>query len=172
MNDDEKACPVCAETIKAAALKCRFCNTDLAAHAASKEGELERVLFTGHPAIIFTAYQWFAVAITLGISFLYFWIQSRSTRYEVTTQRVRIEQGILSKSKESVELFRIDHFDVLKPLGMRLLGQCRIELRSSDSSFQNVVIFGIPDLEALADKLRECSLKERTRRRVTTLVQA
>lgn len=172
MNDDEKSCPVCAETIKAAALKCRFCNTDLAAHAASKEGELERVLFTGHPAIIFTAWQWFAVAITLGIAFLYFWVQSLSTRYEVTTQRVRIERGILSKSKESVELFRIDHFDVLKPLGMRLLGQCRIELRSSDSSFQNVVIFGIPDLEALADKLRECSLKERTRRRVTTLVQA
>lgn len=172
MNDDEKSCPVCAETIKAAALKCRFCNTDLAAHAASKEGELERVLFTGHPAIIFSAWQWFAVALTLGIAFLYFWVQSLSTRYEVTTQRVRIERGILSKSKESVELFRIDHFDVLKPLGMRLLGQCRIELRSSDSSFQNVVIFGIPDLEALADKLRECSLKERTRRRVTTLVQA
>jgi len=106
------------------------------------------------------------------LAYLYFWIQSLSTHYEITTQRVRIERGILSKSKESVELFRIDHFDVLKPLGMRLLGQSLIDLRSSDSSFQNVVIFGIPDLEALGDTLRECSLKERTRRRVTTLVQA
>ena len=33
-------------------------------------------------------------------------------------------------------------------------------------------IYGIPNLETLADTLRECSLKERTRRRVTTLVQA
>ena len=172
MNDDEKPCPVCAETIKAAALKCRFCNTDLVAHAASKESETERVLFTGHPTTIFTVWPWFAVAMTLGIAFVYYWIQSLSTHYEITTQRVRIERGILSKSKESVELFRIDHFDVLKPLGMRLVGQCLLDLRSSDTNFANVVIFGLPDLETLADTLRECSLKERTRRRLTTLVQA
>ncbi len=93
-------------------------------------------------------------------------------RYEITTQRVRIEQGLFSKAKETVELFRIDHFDLLKPLGMRLLGQCRVQLRSSDTNFPDVVIFGIPDLERLADTLRECSLKERARRRVTTFVQA
>ena len=34
------------------------------------------------------------------------------------------------------------------------------------------MIKGIPDIEQLADTLRECSLKERTRRRVTTFVEA
>ena len=172
MSDDTKICPVCAETIKAAAIKCRFCNTDLAAYRAAREIESETTLFAGHPATIHSIWQWVIVAFTLGLAYLVYWVQSLATTYEITTQRVRIERGLLSKAKESVELFRIDHFDVHKPLGMRLLGQCLLHLRSSDTNFPSVMILGIPNLESLADTLRECSLRERTRRRVTTVVQA
>ena len=172
MSDDTKTCPVCAETIKAAAIKCRYCNTDLAAYASQREGEVERMLFTGHPAVIYSAWQWLAVVGTLGLAYLYYWVRSVAITYAITSQRVRIEQGIFSKLKESVELFRIDHFDVHKPLGMRLVGQSRLHLRSSDAEFSNIVVYAIPDLEQLGDTLREYSLKERTRRKVTTLVQA
>ena len=51
-NDDTKVCPVCAETIKKAALKCRFCNSDLQAFAAAQETQTEKLLFKGHPATI------------------------------------------------------------------------------------------------------------------------
>ncbi|CAN5461417.1 hypothetical protein BH11PSE11_BH11PSE11_03700 [soil metagenome] len=169
--DDTKACPACGETIKKAAIKCRFCGTDLGVMAATIEAGDEKSLFTGHPAIITSAWQWLAVIMTLGIAFVVYWIRSLAITYRLTTQRVRIERGIFSTTLDSVELFTIEHFDVHKPLGMRLLGHCKLVMRSSDTSTSNVSIYGIENLETLADTLRECSLRERTRRRVTSIIQ-
>jgi membrane protein YdbS with pleckstrin-like domain len=201
MDGDTKPCPICGETIKAAALKCRFCNTDLAAYAATKELETERTIYDGHPAMIYSvgqlmpflgvillaagavfllkwqdysgyiSYVVLGALLILGLMFLRLYIRSRGTHYIITTQRIKFERGLLSKVQESLELFRIDHFELRQPLGARLLGHASLHLFSTDAELENFSIYGVPNLPALADQLREYQLRERTRR-ATTFVRA
>ncbi len=83
-----------------------------------------------------------------------------------------IEKGILSKTKNSIEIFRIDDFDLIHPFGMRLLGYGALHVKSSDRNVSDLYIYGVKGIDELYDQLRECSLKERKRRHINVRANA
>jgi len=169
---DLKPCPACGEPIRASALKCRFCGEDIEAFVAKREATVEKTLFSGRPAALYSLGRWVLTLLTLGIAGLCYWIASLSTRFEITTQRVRIERGVFSKSRQDTEIYRIDDITLEQPFGMRVLGHAILFLRSTDRSTPEIRLYGVPGLAALAEKLRECSLRERERRGVKVWTQA
>lgn len=163
---DTKPCPACGEMIKASALKCRFCGEDIEAFVAKREGAVEKTLFAGHPAALYSIGRWLLAFVTLGIAALCYWIASRATRFELTTQRVRIERGVLSKTRQDTELFRIDDIALEEPIGMRMVGHAILYLRSTDRTTPEIRIYGVPGIAVLSEQIRAAAIRERERRGV------
>ena len=127
----------------------------------------EEVLFEGRPAVLQGIGSLLLTILTVGIAALVFYFRSLGKRYKITTQRIVIEHGVLSKRLEQIDLYRVMDYVVERPVGQRMMGTGNILLDAADKSTPKVRIDGIKtDVLALYERLRSATEAEKRRRGV------
>ncbi|MBK6697735.1 MAG: PH domain-containing protein [Myxococcales bacterium] len=127
----------------------------------------EQVLFEGHPATLPSLGAWLVAIVTLGIGALVYWLRARGVRYRITTQRVIVERGILSKRMDQIDLYRINDYVVDRPLMQRIVGTGNLTLEAMDKTSRELTLRGLPtDVVALYEALRKATEDEKRRRGV------
>lgn len=107
--------------------------------AESQEGYVEEVLWEGRPFL------------------------SISTHYTITTERVRIVKGLLSKDREDIELVRIQDIDQTQGLGERLVNVGDISIHSHDPSHPQIMLDNVANVQEVHEILRKAVLAARKR---------
>jgi uncharacterized membrane protein YdbT with pleckstrin-like domain len=94
------------------------------------------------------------------------WLQTRSRVYEVTTERVRLTTGILSRHSSELELYRVRDYTTVEPFWLRLVGRGHIVLQTADHSTPEFTLRAIPGVASLRDQIRANTEQMRQRRGV------
>lgn len=82
------------------------------------------------------------------------WIRLRTTTYTVTNQRVIIEQGVLSKTVNEIDLRYVDDSQFFQGLSDRMLGIGNVTLISSDKTSPTYMLRSVSDPRAVRELIR------------------
>jgi uncharacterized membrane protein YdbT with pleckstrin-like domain len=82
------------------------------------------------------------------------WIEVRTHQYEVTSERIRISTGLVSRMTTELELYRVRDYTVVEPLWLRMVGCGNLILQTADRTNPQVVLRAIPNVNRLKDNIR------------------
>jgi len=82
------------------------------------------------------------------------WLEIRTTKVEITSQRVIMRSGVLSRRTDELELYRVKDFSVEQPFFLRLFGLGNIVLKTSDRTHPTLIINAVKSAELVREQLR------------------
>ncbi|MCL4301089.1 MAG: PH domain-containing protein [Anaerolineae bacterium] len=92
---------------------------------------------------------------------------SLSVHYQITSERVRITEGMLGKDREDIELVRIQDIDVSQGISERMLGIGDLHIRSHDPSHPSADLNNVSNPTEVHEILRRAVLKARKKYNVS-----
>jgi uncharacterized membrane protein YdbT with pleckstrin-like domain len=101
-------------------------------------------------------YPWIIVAIWLlcGCGALMTYLKVSTTKYVLTSERLRVTTGVLSTRTEDLELRRVRDSVILRPFWARVAGLGDVQILSADSSTPRVILHAIRDPDGVQAMIR------------------
>ena len=94
------------------------------------------------------------------------YMQIKCQKYELTTERLRVISGVLNRSTDEIELYRIKDFSLTEPFMMRIFKLGDIFIESSDKSMPYLKIKALPRAAEFKEHLRACVEEIRQKKNV------
>lgn len=93
-------------------------------------------------------------------------IEKHAIRWVLTTERLRVVRGILSRATDEVELTRVRDVAYEQSLAQRTLGIGTVTVVCTDATTPEVILHDIEDPEQVKELIRETVRDQRRRHRV------
>lgn len=94
------------------------------------------------------------------------WLTLRCRVYELTTERIRLYEGVLSQDIDDVELYRVKDTKILRPFWLRLFGLSNLVIESSDRSHPTIIFQAVADGLGIREQVRKYVEIQRDKKRV------
>lgn len=118
--------------------------------------------------ILCTLTSWLILPIFLAI---WAYLEIADRRYELTSERLRIYSGVLSRRIDDMELYRVKDTCFVEPFFDRLFGLGNVELHTSDPSTPVITINAVKHARELREKIRHAVEAARERKGVKEIDQ-
>ena len=111
---------------------------------------------------------WLALSVVALGLFVWRWFENLASKYELTEERLIIRRGIIAKSVDEIELYRIKDVRINFSIINQLAGIGTIGIASSDETTRNgdLMIRDVERAQARREELRRLVDIARQRRRV------
>jgi uncharacterized membrane protein YdbT with pleckstrin-like domain len=82
------------------------------------------------------------------------YLQTKFWRYELTSERLRIRQGVFSRRTDEIELYRVKDYVLSEPFALRMFGLGDIVLTTTDDANRTVLLKAVRRPTSLRDEIR------------------
>ena len=103
---------------------------------------------------LFFPLAWAALILPLAWM-LWTFVETKSVRHELTTERIRMTSGIFNQKLDDVELYRVKDTSMERPFWYRMFGLSTLVIETSDRSQPRIEIKAVHNGDELRETLRK-----------------